>query len=520
LNVQAGAARGLSRALGAHAAWWWLAALALGALQTLAYFRTAWWPLQLACTAALASLVWRAAPARAAALGWAYSVGWLGAGVWWLFISMHRYGHLPAALAAVAVFALAAALSLYLAAAMAAVARWRSGVWWRDSALFGAAWLLAELARTWLFTGFPWLASGYAHVDSPLAMLAPWLGVLGIGAVAAGLAALLSHALSAPRASALALALLAAAAWTGPTAHSRADATIHVSLLQSNVPQDEKFVLEQLPATLTWLGDTLRAARGALVVAPETAIPLLPSQLNELAPGYLQGLIDHFGQPGRAALIGVPLGDYTRGYSNSVIGLTQGAEAPYRYDKQHLVPFGEFIPTGFRWFTELMDIPLGDFMRGVRTPPSFTFGGVRWAPNICYEDLYGDELALRFADESSAPTALVNLSNIAWFGDTIAVDQHLNISRMRALEFQRPMLRATNTGATAVIDHQGRVVAQLAPFTRGVLDAPVQGRTGLTPYAWWASRLGLWPYLAVALAIVVFSAWQARMRSRRRAAPP
>jgi len=518
LSAPARSARAPARPIRARTTGLLLIALALGALQTIAYARTAWWPLQLLCAAGLAHLVWPAAAARAAALGWAYGVGWLAAGVWWLFISMHRYGHLPAPLAALAVLALAAALSLYLAVAMALVARWRSGVWWRDSTLFAAAWLLAELARTWIFTGFPWLASGYAHVDSPLAMLAPWLGVLGIGAVAAWLAALLSHALRAPHASALALALLVAAAWTGPTSHSRADATINVSLLQSNVPQDEKFVIEQLPATLTWLADALRAARGPLVVAPETAIPLLPSQLNEVAPGYLQGLMDHFGQPGRAALIGVPLGDYTRGYSNSVIGLTQGAAVPYRYDKQHLVPFGEFIPTGFRWFTDLMDIPLGDFMRGSSNPPSFAYAGARWAPNICYEDLYGDELALRFADAATAPTAFVNLSNIAWFGDTIAIDQHLHISRMRALEFQRPMLRATNTGATAVIDHEGRVVAQLAPFTRGVLDAPVQGRTGLTPYAWWASRLGLWPYLAAALAVVVVGAWRARVRGR--AAPP
>jgi apolipoprotein N-acyltransferase len=513
LNGQAPAASASSRSRGARTALWLLIALALGALQTLPYFRTALWPLQLLCAATLAHLVWRATPARAAVLGWVYGVGWLGAGVWWLFISMHRYGHLPAVLAAVAVLALAAALSLYLAAAMAMVARWRSGLWWRDSALFAATWLLAELARTWLFTGFPWLASGYAHVDSPLAVLAPWLGVLGIGLVAAWLAALLSHALRAPQASALALALLAAAAWLGPTSHSRAGATLNVSLLQSNVPQDEKFVIEQLPATLAWLSDALRAARGQLVVAPETAIPLLPSQLNEVAPGYLLALIEHFSQPGRAALIGVPLGDYDRGYSNSVIGLAQGqgqgASAPYRYDKQHLVPFGEFIPLGFRWFTDLMNIPLGDFMRGAQKPPSFVFAGERWAPNICYEDLYGDELALRFADEATAPTAFVNVSNIAWFGDTIALDQHLNISRMRALEFQRPMLRATNTGATAVIDHEGRVVARLAPFTRGVLEATVQGRSGITPYAWWAARFGLWPYLAVAaLALVLVGRWR------------
>ena len=375
--------------------------------------------------------------------------------------------------------ALALALSIYLALAMAAVARWRSGSVWHDAICFGAAWLLAELARTWLFTGFPWLASGYAHVDSPLAVLAPWVGVLGIGAVLAAIAVLWSQAASHRAAAAASVAALALAAWAGPPSHSRPGATLSVSLLQTNVPQDEKFVVEQLPNTLRSLAADLASARGQLVIAPETAVPLLPSQLDELAPGYMAALAERFGTPGRAAIIGVPLGDYDRGYSNSVIGLTApaSAAAPYRYDKQHLVPFGEFIPTGFRWFTTLLNIPLGDFMRGVRNPPSFAFAGERIAPNICYEDLYGDELALRFVDEASAPTMFANLSNIGWFGDTIAIAQHLNISRMRTLEFQRPMLRATNTGATAIIDHRGNVVASLAPFTRGVLEGQVQGRT-------------------------------------------
>lgn len=471
---------------------------ALGAVQTIAFVHTGWWWLQLLCIAVLARRVFAASVRRAAALGLAFGTAWLVAGVWWLFISMHRYGNLPAWLAALAVLALALALALYLALAMAAVARRRAGAW-RDAVCFGAAWLLAELARTWLFTGFPWLASGYAHVDSPLAVLAPWVGVLGIGAVAAALAALWAQAATQRAATVASVVLLALATWSGPVSYSRPTATHSVSLLQTNVPQDEKFMVQQLPQTLRALAADIAAARGALVIAPETAIPLLPSQLDEVAPGYLRTLAERFATPERALMVGLPLGDYDRGYSNSVLGFTGGQSVPYRYDKQHLVPFGEFIPTGFRWFTTLLDIPLGDFTRGVRNPPSFAFAGERIAPNICYEDLYGDELALRFADEARAPTMFANLSNIGWFGDTIAVEQHLNISRMRTLEFQRPMLRATNTGATAVIDARARVVAQLPPFTRGVLESKVQGQRGLTPYAWWASRAGLWPYLALGL---------------------
>src|SRR5512143_1220643 len=189
----------------------------------------------------------------------AFGAAWLGAGVWWLFISMHRYGNLPAWMAALAVLALALALSLYLALATAAAARWRTGVVALDVACFTAVWLLAELARTWLFTGFPWLASGYAQVDSPLAVAAPWIGVLGIGALVAALASLWSYGWSQRRAMAASVAVLALAGWAGPPSHSRPASTLAVSLLQTNLPQDEKFMVAQLPSTLRALAADLAA---------------------------------------------------------------------------------------------------------------------------------------------------------------------------------------------------------------------------------------------------------------------
>jgi apolipoprotein N-acyltransferase len=475
---------------------------ALGALQTLAFVHTAAWWLPLL---ALALLVWRldtASPRHAALLGWCYGTAWLCAGVWWLFISMHRYGGLPAPLAAAAVAALSAALSLYLAAACAAYARWRRGSG-ADAALFAGLWLLAELARGVLFTGFPWVAAGYAQVDSPLVQLAPWLGVYGIGAVgAAGAVAALRLLQTRGRqwAAAAGVVVILGAAWLAPADLTRPAGELQVSLLQTNVKQDEKFAAERMPETLAWVARQMLQARVDLVLVPETAIPLLPFQLKDFAPGYWDTLREHFAGPGengpRAALVGVPLGDFERGYTNSVAGLSAGPA--YRYDKFHLVPFGEFIPTGFRWFTEMMNIPLGDFTRGVLNPPSFAAAGQRIGPNICYEDLFGEELARRFVDPALAPTVLANISNIGWFGDTVAIPQHLNISRLRTLELQRPMLRATNTGATAAIDHRGVVTAQLPPHTQGVLQARVQGREGLTPFAWWAARWGLWPLAALA----------------------
>jgi apolipoprotein N-acyltransferase len=150
-----------------------------------------------------------------------------------------------------------------------------------------------------------------------------------------------------------------------------------------------------------------------------------------------------------------------------------------------------------------MDIPLGNFARGPRVPPSFAFAGQHIGPNICYEDLFGEELALRFGDDATAPTILANISNIGWFGDTIAIAQHLQISRMRSLELQRPMIRATNTGATAAIDHRGVVTARLPVFTRAVLQADVDGRRGLTPFARWAADFGLWPLLILGSGLIV-----------------
>jgi apolipoprotein N-acyltransferase len=487
---------------------------ALGAGHTVAFVHTQLWPLQLLAAAVLARLVQQARPAHAAMLGLTFGSTWIGAATWWLFISMHRYGQLPAAMAAAAVALLALALSTYLALAMALVARWRTGRTRLDMLCFAAAWLAAEWARTVIFTGFPWAGSGYAHVDSPLAALAPWVGVLGIGAVAAVLAAALARVRERPSMAAGAIGLLVLLAVLPQPQFSTASATLRVGLVQTNVAQDEKFATEHMPATLAWLAQTLQAARAELIVAPETAVPLLPQQLKEFVPDYWPALQLRFDRTDQALLLGVPLGDYERGYTNSVVALAQQGTPAYRYDKVHLVPFGEFIPTGFRWFTTLMNIPLGDFARGPRDAPSFGFRGERIAPNICYEDLFGEELALRFANATRAPTIMANVSNIGWFGDTIAIDQHLHISRMRTLEFQRPMLRATNTGATAIVDHQGRVTAQLAPFTRGVLEGTVQGRSGLTPYAMWVSRTGLWPWLVLAGLVFAFSA-----RHPRRSAP-
>ena len=474
-----------------------------------------WW-LQLLSLAAMAWLAQREPSWKRAALtGWTFATAWLAGTFWWLFISMHTYGGLASPLAALAVLALAAFLALYYAAACgawAALARRRAmGAAW-GATVFAALWTLAELARGHWFTGFPWGAGGYAHTGGPLAGYAPWLGVYGLGAVAAWLAMGAVQVRAAGTAQRIALVVMLAlpsALQGAGHASTQSTGTLRVALLQGNIPQDEKFQPGTgVPMALRWYGEHLGAAKAPLVVAPETAVPMLPQQLPA---GYWDALLQRFASGQQAALVGVPLGSFEQGYTNSVIGLKPGADV-YRFDKHHLVPFGEFIPPLFKWFTDLMNIPLGDFNRGDVGQPSFEWQGQQLAPNICYEDLFGEELGARFSGQTPAPTIFVNVSNIGWFGNTVAIDQHLQISRMRALEFERPMIRATNTGATVIIDHRGQVTHSLARHTRGVLEGEVEGRTGLTPFAWWVSRLGLWPLWGLGLLIVVADAASGRRR--------
>jgi apolipoprotein N-acyltransferase len=469
-------------------------ALVSGALNVFAFAPFGWWPLQIATLALFFHLALNAPSIRSSAmLGWLYGFGWSICGIYWLYISMHDYGGMPSFMAALAVALLALVIGLY-SALVAGIAAWFQR---RRSAsarsmlvlVLPALWLLSEWLHGWVLTGFPWVVTGYAHTGSPLAGFAPLLGVYGIGWLAALLAGCLVLALQRNIAAAISVLailvtgfILHAIDWTTPNGQP-----ISVRLLQGNVPQEIKFDAEQTNLTLTLYEDMIRAAPADLIATPETALPLLAQQLPE---DYLPRLSTFSTASNSHLAIGVPISDGPQQYANSVIGISPATsrDAPkiYRYDKHHLVPFGEFIPFGFRWFVDMMNIPLGDFTRGAALQMPFDVKDQWVLPNICYEDLFGEEIASQlrasYATGNPVATLLLNASNIAWFGDSIALPQHLQISQMRAIETGRPMLRATNTGATAVIDPKGKVLAELPPFTRGVLTTSVQGYKGLTPY--------------------------------------
>jgi apolipoprotein N-acyltransferase len=477
-----------------------------------------WW-LQMLSMAALVMLLERSeTPRQAALVGWLFTLAWLCGTVWWLFISMHVYGGLAAPLAVLAIVALCGFLSLYYAAASYVYKRFRliaSMNTAQGAIVFAAAWMLAELARDTWFTGFPWGAAGYAHVDGLLAGYAPWIGVYGVGFVAAVICAMLPQFARCGRlvrVAALALLVLPSVAALDRAETGQTQGVASIFLLQGNIPQGEKFEPSTgIKSALDWYREQLTLNTAPIVITPETAIPLLPRQLPE---GYWESVQKRYASGEQAALIGIPLGDFDKGYTNSVLGLKPGQAQAYQYDKHHLVPFGEFIPPLFKWFTQMMNIPLGDFNRGAVGQPSFEWAGQRWAPNICYEDLFGDELARRFVDEKTAPTVMVNVSNIGWFGNTVAIDQHLQISRMRALELGRPMVRATNTGATVIINHRGEVTHSLPRHTRGVLNGTVEGRQGQTFFVKWASRFGLWPLWIAAVTIILIAAYAVWLRKK------
>jgi apolipoprotein N-acyltransferase len=454
------------------------------------------WPIQIFSLSALLLLVMQReqdSAKRQSVLVWAYGFSWLATGFGWLVIALARYGDLPWILSIIAIALLAALLAIYLACAFYCARyfqqRWHSSVSIFLLGIFPALFVIAEWLRAWVFTGFPWVSSGYVHTASWLAGYAPLIGVYGIGWLNALIAGALSLALL-DRTTSVRMALFAGILffvgfllqkieWTSPQGQP-----IQVRLLQGNIDQGIKFDADHLRSTLNLYQSLITKRPADLIATPETALPILSS---DLPPGYLSDLEAFTLQTHSKLILGVVLHDGDARYSNSVIGLGgTNAASFYRYDKHHLVPFGEFVPYGFRWFTNLMQIPLGDLTSAGLYQKPMQVKDQYVMPNICYEDVFGEEIAAQLAAQYAAndPIAsiLLNVSNLAWYGDSTAIPQHLQISTMRVLETGRPMLRATNTGATAVVNAKAQVVGELKPLTQDSLSVSVQGMKGMTPY--------------------------------------
>jgi apolipoprotein N-acyltransferase len=442
-------------------------------------------------------------------LGFFFGIGHFLAGVSWVYISLHNFGAMPVAAAAAVTLLFCAYLALFPAVALAVSAGIASPVV-RRLLVFPAAWVLTEWLRGWLFTGFPWLALGYSQAGKrTVAGIAPIAGVYGIGLAAAFSAGLLLHAFAEgwrrpswrPLAALVALWVGAGAlrtiGWTEPVGEP-----LRVSLLQGNIEQSMKWRPEQVVKTLSLYRSMIEAAHGQLIILPETALPLF---LQEIPRGFLEGIAQHARERSADVLVGVPERGEGRRYFNSVISV--GSAPMQRYRKSHLVPFGEFIPLRplLAQIVESLAIPLTDFGRGDADQRPLTVAGQRVAVNICYEDAFGEEIIRQLPEA----TLLVNVSNVAWFGDSIAPMQHLQIAQMRALETGRPMLRATNTGMTAIVGVHGNVVAAAARFENETLEAEVRGYRGTTPYV----RFGNVPTIALAMILLIIVGI-ARFRSR------
>ena len=473
------------------------------------------WPVPLVALAVLFATWERSAsPRNAAWAGFTFGLGYFLAGVSWVYVSLHDFGSMPAPLAALATFLFCAFLALLPALAGWLARRFAA----RNAASIllasAAAFTLCEWVRGWIFTGFPWIPIGSSQVPaSPLAGYVPIVGVYGVTLIACVVAALLAAAARTFEARGARWRVLAAAAlivvaggalrwidWGAPAA-----APVRVALLQGNVAQELKWREEVRTKTLVDYRQMIFDAKARVVVLPETALPAFFDQIPE---DYLASIREHARAAGKDILVGIVerelrAGDYA--YYNTLLRLTGTREA---YRKRHLVPFGEFIPPGFRWVLAVLKIPLSDFASGGRGQPPIEAGGMTFGVAICYEDVFGEEVI----DALPRAQALVNVSNDAWFGASFAAEQHLHASQARALETSRWMVRATNTGATAAIDEKGYVVARLAPFTAGTLIADVTPRKGQTPYVLFGNLIAV--LLAVALGAIAWRIGRHRGEAR------
>jgi len=476
-----------------------LTALISGAALPLAYSPYDFYPLAIIAPSCLVYLWLRATPSKAFVFGYLFGLGMFGVGVGWLHISINLFGGVNLAGAYILTLVFVAFIALFPALAGYLGARLRHHDYPRFSALLliPAVWTLLEWIRSWFFTGFPWLNLGYSQIDSLLQGLAPVTGVFGISfamMLTAGALAILIRSNWTDRIIVSALTILlwtvcaifARQEWTTPLPES-----ITVALVQGSVAQELKWTPEMRKPTMDRYLELTKPYLGRdLIIWPEAAIPAFYDQI----PEYINTLLALTAQSHSSLVLGLPYRDMNiEKYYNSVILLGENTSF---YFKRHLVPFGEYLPLNslLREVVDFLHIPMSDFSSGEDLPPLMHAGKFTIGISICYEDTFGEEVidALPLAD------ILVNISNDAWFGDSAAPHQHLQMARMRALESGRYLLRATNTGITAIINEKGKVIDALPQFTSTALSGVARLYTGMTPYA----RMGNYPVLLLVVLVV------------------
>jgi apolipoprotein N-acyltransferase len=484
-------------------------AFAAGACLNLAFAPFGWWPIAPLMPAALYALIRGLPPRRAGWTGAAFGAGMFAFGTYWLYTCIHVFGLVPLWLTLVLQTALVGSMAIYPAALCYLANRlWLKPGATRDWLVLPVLWVLLEWLRGWALSGFPWLSLGYSLIDSPLAGWAPLLGVYGVTwaavMISVALNVLLTPALSLSRR--LGALGLAAALIVTPMLTTRHDWTraagppIPIAAVQGAVSQDQKWQQKNRDATMTRYTNLTAQAWGArLIVWPEAALPVLANEI----PDYLRQLAEEGRAHGADFAIG--LVDYdpaSNQYRNGLLVLSDSGGGWYY--KRHLVPFGEYfpVPAFVRSWLRLMSLPYSDITAGAENQPMLSAAGQKLGLTICYEDAFGSD-QLRVLRQA---TLLINVTNNAWYGDSTAPHQHLQISRMRALEAGRYLVRAANDGITAAIGPHGEIVARLPQFQEAVLRADVQPMEGLTPYA----RLGNYPVVIGAGLLLALAVWRRR----------
>lgn len=492
-------------------------ALLAGALLPLAFAPVSFPLLAVLSPAVLFGLWLDLSPRRALWRGFLFGLGQFGVGVSWVYVAIHDFGYSGVPVAVFLTSLFVGFLALFPATLGYLCARFLSGPpGWRLGLLFPAAWTLLEWIRGWILTGFPWLNLGYSQIDMPLRGLAPVIGVYGVSFAVAVTAGLLVLALQARRRVRVAALGLVAALWIGAGWLARIDwthpdgAPFRVALVQGNVPQDTKWHPELEAYTLELYARLTREHWDSrLVVWPEAAIT---AWYDEVAGAYLPALAREARAHGTDIVLGIPVREPgARRYFNSLVSLSDGRTGFYH--KRHLVPFGDYVPLEdeLRGLIRFFDLPMSGFSPGPAQQPLLEAAGQKLAATVCYEDAFGEELI----DDLPEATLIVNATNNAWYGNSFAPRQALQMSRMRALETGRYLLRATTNGVSVIIDPHGSIRARSPQFQTYVLTGEAQAYRGATPYV----RVGNLPVLALVFGVLaagVVWAWRRPVGRRAR----